>query len=46
MQDFKRGQYIMRLKRFSGKKQKSSDTNTMILEALFAEDVLIANANQ
>ena len=46
MQTFNPGTYLMRLKRNSGQKQKSQDTTTMILEGLFSEDVLIANANQ
>ena len=40
------GEYIIRLKRKSGQKVKEQDTTKMVLEGLFAEDILIANGNQ
>jgi hypothetical protein len=36
----------MRLKRKSGQKVKEQDTTKMVLEGLFAEDILIANGSQ
>ena len=38
------GKYIMRIKRFSGKKEDNK--NKMILEAMLASDVLITNASE
>lgn len=43
-QTFMPGKYIMRIKRFSGKKEDNK--NKMILEAMLASDVLITNASE
>ena len=37
---------MMRIKRKSGLQPKSQDITSMVMEGLFAEDVLVANGNQ